>query len=85
MQEPERSPEVFVDPVCLMKVSSGGVGIKSTYNMKTFHFCAEGCKKEFESDPEKFLSPKPPIKKGWWGRYLCRLQKATGGKAMKCH
>ena len=70
---------------CMMNVSSGSPDIKSTYKRKTYHFCAEGCKKEFESDPEIFLSPKPPKKKGWWGRYLCRLEKATGGKAMKCH
>lgn len=85
MQKQEQSSDVFVDPVCLMNVSPGSQDIKSTYQTKTYHFCAEGCKKEFESDPEIFLSPKPPKKKGWWGRYLDRLEKATGGKAMKCH
>jgi YHS domain-containing protein len=85
MQKQEQSSEVFVDPVCLMKVSSGNPDIKSIYKMETFHFCADGCRKEFESDPEKYLSPKPLKKKGWWGRYLCRLEKTTGGKAMKCH
>jgi YHS domain-containing protein len=85
MEKQEQSPDVFIDPVCLMNVSLGSPDIKSTYKMKTYHFCAEGCKKEFESDPEIFLSSKPPKKKGWWGRYLDRLEKATGGKAMKCH
>jgi YHS domain-containing protein len=85
MQKQEQSSHVFVDPVCMMKVSSGSPDIKSAYQAKTYHFCAEGCKEEFESDPDKFLSSKPPEKKGWWGRYLERLEKATGGKSMKCH
>ena len=85
MQEHEQSLDVLIDPVCLMKVSSKNSGIKYTYHAKTYHFCAEGCKQEFESDPDKFLSPGPPKKKGWWGRYLDRLEKATGGKSMKCH
>ena len=85
MKKQERSPEIFIDPVCLMKVNSGSPDIKSTYNTKTFHFCAEGCKQEFESDPEKFLLPKPPKKKGLWGRYLARLEKVTCDRSMKCH
>jgi YHS domain-containing protein len=85
MQKQEQSSDVFVDPVCLMKVSPGSPDIKSTYKTKTYHFCAEGCKKEFETDPDIFLSPKTLKKKGWWGKYLDRLEKATGGKSMKCH
>lgn len=85
MQKQEQSPDVFIDPVCMMNVSSESPDIRFTYKMTTYHFCAEGCKKEFESDPEVFLSPKPHKKKGLWGRYLDRLEKATGGKAMKCH
>lgn len=26
-----------------------------------------------------------PAKQSWWGRYLKRLNKATGGQAPKCH
>ena len=85
MQNQKQSSHVFVDPVCLMDVDPGGPDIQSTFKAKTYHFCAEGCKKAFESDPGKFLSGKQPKKKGWWGRYLDRLEKATGGKSMKCH
>ncbi len=28
--------------------------------------------------------PDPKKKKGWWGRYLERLAKISGGKALKC-
>ncbi len=85
MQKQEQSSEVFVDPVCRMKVTPGNSDIKFTYQTKTFHFCAEGCKKEFESDPEKFLSPKLAKKKGLWGRYLERLEKVTCNRSMTCH
>jgi YHS domain-containing protein len=46
---------------------------------------AEGCRKSFIKTPEKYLEPKPEKKKGWWCRYTERLEKATGGKAPRCH
>lgn len=76
---------VFVDPVCAMEVSAESPDITFTYKSRTYHFCAEGCKKAFESNPAKFISQKPVKKKGLWGRYLDRLGKTTGGKSMKCH
>jgi len=85
MQNQEQANHVFVDPVCAMEVRAGSTDITSTYKSHTYHFCAEGCKKAFESNPAKFLSQKPVKKKGMWGRYLDRLEKATGGKSMKCH
>jgi hypothetical protein len=39
----------------------------------------------FEKNPEKYMGPVCAKPKGWWGRYMARLQKATGGKQMKCH
>lgn len=85
MQKQTQPTNEFIDPVCLMKVRAGKADIKFIYKKETFHFCAEGCKKEFESHPEKYLSPQTPKKKGMWGRYLERLEKATGGGPMKCH
>lgn len=77
--------ENFIDPVCLMEVGSGKRDLTFTYQMRTYHFCAEGCRKAFESNPDKYLTQKPPQRKGWWGRYLDRLTKTTDGKPMKCH
>ena len=74
--------EVSVDPVCGMSVDQSNTGITSEHNGQTFHFCADACRQAFEADPQKYFKPK---KKGMWGRYMDRLQKATGGKAMKCH
>ena len=84
MKNMDSSSLKLIDPVCLMKVDPETNQIKSVYDTETYYFCAEGCKREFESDPEKYLSQKLPRKKGLWGRYLDRLQKATDGKPMKC-
>ena len=77
-----RSTKSAVDPVCGMDVDSNHTGITAEFDGDTFYFCAEGCRRSFEADPCKYLAPK---RKGLWGRYTDRLQKATGGRAMKCH
>jgi YHS domain-containing protein len=74
-----------IDPVCGMAVIAGTTDIVTTIKGQTYYFCAEGCRKSFEENPQKFLDPNPPKRKGIWGRYMARLQKATGGKAQKCH
>lgn len=79
------SPCEFVDPVCLMDVDPLKSNHQYDYKERTYHFCAESCLKAFELNPDKFLSQKKSKKKGLWGRYLDRLNKATGGQSMKCH
>lgn len=71
-----------IDPVCGMTVDPEKTDIVATVEGQAYYFCAEGCRKAFLENPKKYLEPK---KKGWWGRYTERLEKATGGKAMKCH
>ena len=44
-----------IDPVCHMVVDEKTAAAKSTYKGKTYYFCAIGCKKTFDKDPEKFL------------------------------
>jgi len=48
-----------IDPVCKMQVDekkpSGG---SSEYKGKKYYFCAPGCKRMFDKDPEKFLAAK---------------------------
>jgi YHS domain-containing protein len=75
----------FIDPVCGMSVNPKTTEIVTTIEGQTYYFCAEGCRKSFVENPKKYLEPKPEKKKGWWCRYTERLEKATGGKAMKCH
>ncbi|MBW1697601.1 MAG: YHS domain-containing protein [Deltaproteobacteria bacterium] len=78
-------PNVFTDPVCGMKVSPDKGNLFYSYKGCRYYFCAEACRKAFESNPLKYLSQKPSKRKGIWGRYLDRLNKATAGQQIKCH
>jgi YHS domain-containing protein len=85
MQKQRKQTNSALDPVCGMTVNQRLTDIVTTIQGQTYYFCAEGCRKAFEADPQKYLSPALPKKKGFWGRYLDRLEKATGGKSMNCH
>jgi YHS domain-containing protein len=78
-----------IDPVCGMEVEPGQTKLVSVYKGRSYWFCAEGCRRAFEADPEKYLKPKHPKKKGWFGRYLDRLAKVNekefGCSGAKCH
>ena len=73
------------DPVCGMAVDPNHTRILATHEGCTYYFCAEGCSKAFEAKPQKYLNGKHTKRKGLWGRYLDRLEKATGGKSLECH
>ncbi len=45
-----------IDPVCNMEVDEATAPAKSEYKGKTYYFCASGCKKEFEEDPDRFVT-----------------------------
>jgi Cu+-exporting ATPase len=44
------------DPVCGMEVDEKTAVATSEYKSRTYYFCATGCKKTFDADPEKYLS-----------------------------
>jgi YHS domain-containing protein len=44
-----------VDPVCKMKVDEKKAAAKSKYKGQPYYFCAPGCKKAFDENPEKYL------------------------------
>ncbi len=44
------------DPVCNMEVDEATAAAKSEYNGTTYYFCAPGCKRAFDKEPEKYLS-----------------------------
>ena len=75
----------IIDPVCGMAVVTGQADILTIVKGQTYYFCTEDCRKAFEKNPQKYIDSKPAKRKGLWGRYMDRLQKATGGKAQKCH
>lgn len=45
------------DPVCGMHADPDKA-LKSDYRGRTYYFCSEGCKREFEKNPERFLQKK---------------------------
>lgn len=78
-----------IDPVCGMEVEPGQTKLVSVYKGRSYWFCAEGCRRAFETDPEKYLESKPVKKKGWFGRYLDHMAKVNkkefGCSGAKCH
>jgi len=78
------TPHTVVDPVCGMKVDPQSSEIVSTYRKNNYYFYANACRKAFDDNPEKYLSDKSAKPKGFWKRYLERLNKTTGGKTPKC-
>jgi Cu+-exporting ATPase len=45
-----------IDPVCNMTVEEDEAAATAEYEGKTYYFCSVGCKKDFEEDPETYLS-----------------------------
>ena len=52
----ERRYPVAIDPVCKMQVEESKAAATSEYKGKRYYFCAMGCKKAFDQNPEKYLA-----------------------------
>ena len=56
-----------IDPVCGMTVDEATAPAKTEHGGRTYYFCAPGCKRRFEADPETILRsgpqgmPKPAV------------------------
>lgn len=46
------------DLVCNMDVDERTAKWKTVYKGKTYYFCAPGCKKSFEEEPELYINAK---------------------------
>ena len=44
-----------IDPVCGMTVDTEAAKFTTRYQGETFYFCAPGCKKAFEQEPEVYV------------------------------
>jgi len=44
-----------IDPVCGMEVDVAVVKYKAEHGGKTYYFCSQACKREFEKDPNKYI------------------------------
>ena len=49
-----------IDPVCKMDVDEATAKYTAEYQGKTYYFCAPGCKKLFERNPEAYLKGAEP-------------------------
>jgi YHS domain-containing protein len=52
---------IAIDPVCGMEVETTTAEWKTQYQGQTYYFCAPGCKRTFEKEPEKFLRNGPSV------------------------
>jgi len=43
------------DPICGMTVDERKTDLKSGYAGKTYYFCSETCKEQFDKTPEKYV------------------------------
>lgn len=44
-----------LDPVCLMEVDPATARWKSEFSNQNYYFCAPGCKKKFDKEPQAYL------------------------------
>jgi len=44
------------DPVCGMAVEPGKAAASAVRDGRTYYFCSEACRKQFEADPKKYVS-----------------------------
>lgn len=54
-QAQPRTSAQAIDPVCGMTVDTRTATITSEYQGQTYYFCAPGCKKAFDREPEKYV------------------------------
>ena len=48
------------DPVCGMQVDPQTAKHTSTYQGQTYYFCAPGCKRAFDAEPQRYLQSGEP-------------------------
>ena len=73
------------DPVCGKRFRASSSDVVSIYNGHAFYFCSQQCRTAFQAAPSAYAGAPPPKVKGWWSRYLKRVEKTTGSKPPCCH
>jgi len=46
---------MVIDPICKMELEGKEAKFKTDYQGKTCYFCSLSCKKEFDTNPKKYL------------------------------
>ena len=47
------------DPICNMEVDEQDAAGESQYQGKTYYFCSQGCKEEFDQNPQQYANKDP--------------------------
>ena len=47
---------MVIDPVCGMEVDPNTAAATSLYDGKTYYFCSEECKRDFDANPDQFTA-----------------------------
>lgn len=58
MKDQNNNKQLVRDPVCGMWIEPDDAADLSLYKEKIFYFCAPGCKKEFQKNPEQYFPNK---------------------------
>lgn len=48
--------QMVKDPVCGMNIDADQAQWKSEYQGKTYYFCSQQCKQQFDQDPARYVS-----------------------------
>ena len=56
-ETPASAPIDAIDPVCDMLVDIASARFVSEHEGQTYYFCCPACKKKFEADPARYLTP----------------------------
>ena len=46
---------MVTDPVCKMEIEQDQAAATAEYAGQTYYFCSQGCKQQFEQEPERYL------------------------------
>ena len=74
-----------IDPVCGKRMIRTQSEIAAVHEGHAFYFCSRQCWSAFQDAPSDYMTGTSAEPKGWWGRYLKRVEKTTGGKPPCCH
>ena len=72
----------FIDPVCGMQVDPDHAAASTVHEGQQIYFCAEGCLRAFEKNPQKYLSGEhhKPMRR----RFLDWLARGSASQPPKC-
>lgn len=51
---------MVTDPVCKMEIEEDQAAATVEYEGQTYYFCSQGCKQQFEREPERYLQQTEP-------------------------